>query len=250
MEFDWFTFGLEIFNFLILIWILKRFLYQPVLQTIARRKAAIDQRLADAKAKISDAETLERQYQDRLGDWEKEKQALLARVEDEIKATRASRMATLEKDLGDERDRRQMLEERRMEEWRKRTENEAVAQGAQFLAKLLSRLAAPELEVRLIAIALEDVKQLPDEQLQKLRAACRDGKASMTVTSAYPLSDSHRRALVQRLAEATRAQLAAHFAEDPRLLAGVRIGIGPWVLHANLQDELKFFSDLASDGAR
>lgn len=249
MEFDWITFGLEIVNFLVLVWILKRFLYQPVLRTIARRKAAIDKRLADAKAKISDAEAMERQHKDRLGDWEKEKQALLARLEDEIKAARASRMAALEKTLGEEREKRRMLDERRMNEWRERVAEEASTQGVQFAARLLSRLAAPELEARLIAIALEDVKQLPDEQLQQLRAACEDGKATMTVTSAYPLSDAHRRALLQRLAEATHAQMSAQFAEDPRLLAGLRIGIGPWVLHANLQDELKFFSDMASHGA-
>ena len=31
MAFDWTTFGLEIINFLALLWILKRFLYRPVL---------------------------------------------------------------------------------------------------------------------------------------------------------------------------------------------------------------------------
>ncbi len=249
MDFDWVTFALEIVNFLILVWILKRFLYQPVLQTIARRKAAIDQTLTDAHAKISNAEALERQYRDRLGEWEKEKQALRTQVEEEINATRARKMAALEETLGQEREKHHLLDQREMDEWQRRTEDAAVAQGAQFSAKLLSRLAGPELEARLVAIALEDVKQFSEAQLQALRAACRDGNASMTVTSAFPLAEPNRRALVQGFTEATQAQLSGKFAEEPRLLAGLRVSIGSWVLHANLLDELKFFSDVARDGA-
>ena len=40
MQIDWTTFALEIINFLVLVWILKRFLYRPVLDTLARRRAA------------------------------------------------------------------------------------------------------------------------------------------------------------------------------------------------------------------
>ena len=49
MEFNVSTFILEIINFLILIWILQRLFYKPLLEVIAKRKQTIDQALADAK---------------------------------------------------------------------------------------------------------------------------------------------------------------------------------------------------------
>ena len=49
MEFNLSTFILEIINFLILIWILQRLFYKPLLEVIAKRKQFIDQSLADAK---------------------------------------------------------------------------------------------------------------------------------------------------------------------------------------------------------
>ena len=49
MQLDWSTFILEILNFLILVWILKRFLYKPILTMIAERKAAIEQTLATSE---------------------------------------------------------------------------------------------------------------------------------------------------------------------------------------------------------
>jgi F-type H+-transporting ATPase subunit b len=248
VEFDWVTFGLEIVNFLVLVWILKRFLYRPVLQTIARRKAAIDQTLADAKAKEAAAAALEGRYRDRLADWEQERETLRARATEEVNAERGRSMAALRDALEQERERRRVVEERELDERRDRLANEALAQGALFAARLLTRLAAPDLESRLVALALEDLKQLPEARRQALKVACRDAQNRLRVTSAFPLGEAARAALERGFAEAVDAPMSAEFAEDPSLLAGVRASIGPWVMHANVQDELKFFAEAAPHG--
>ena len=56
MEFNLSTFLIEIANFLILIWILQRLFYKPLLAMIAQRKQHIDQTLADAQAVRQKAE--------------------------------------------------------------------------------------------------------------------------------------------------------------------------------------------------
>ena len=89
MTLSWPTFILEIVNFLVLVWILKRFLYRPILQAIEERKARIEKNLAAAKARQMEAEALEQQFQKRLADWENEKQKLRAEVTEEITARRA-----------------------------------------------------------------------------------------------------------------------------------------------------------------
>lgn len=68
MELNWSTFILEIINFLILIWILKRFFYKPVLEVIARRRAGIEKTLEDAQALHNEAKALQKQYESRLAD--------------------------------------------------------------------------------------------------------------------------------------------------------------------------------------
>ena len=50
MHLDWWTIGLQTVNFAILVWLLQRFLYKPVLRMIDARKAEIDQQYDDAKA--------------------------------------------------------------------------------------------------------------------------------------------------------------------------------------------------------
>ena len=51
MLIDWFTIGAQALNFLILVWLLKHFLYQPILNAIDEREKRIAKELADAVAK-------------------------------------------------------------------------------------------------------------------------------------------------------------------------------------------------------
>lgn len=50
MVIDWFTIVAQVLNFLILVWLMKRFLYKPVLHAIDEREKGIAAKLADAAA--------------------------------------------------------------------------------------------------------------------------------------------------------------------------------------------------------
>ena len=89
MELSWSTFVLEIINFLALVWILKRFLYKPVLDIIARRRSAIEKTQADAATLMAAAEQLQDQYGGRLTEWERERQEARATLARELDDERA-----------------------------------------------------------------------------------------------------------------------------------------------------------------
>jgi F-type H+-transporting ATPase subunit b len=241
---------LEIVNFLVLVWILKRFLYKPVLEAIAGRKAVIDKTLSDAHAKEGRAQALVEQYQNRLADWEKETEKLRAGVVEEISAQRAHMMAALENSLKQEREKARVLEERRLNELRNKAEEEGIAKGVQFTARLLARAASPELEAKLVNLALEDLPLLSGEQVEALRSICQQAGLQVKVSSAFTLSPEQRAAIVRKLKEITKDSIAVEFNEDSRLLAGLRIGVGPWVLRANLEDELEFFAGVVRHESR
>ena len=250
MELSWPTFFLEIFNFLVLVWILKRFLYKPVLEAIAHRKSVIDKTLADANAKEAGAQALVEQYQNRLADWENEKEKLAAGVAAEISAQRATMIAALENSLKQEREKARVLEERRLNQLKNRAEEEGIARGVQFTGRLLACAACAELEARLVNRTLEDLPRLPEEQIKALRSVCRQDGVRVKVTSAFPLSAAQRSAIARRLKEVTEDSVAVEFTEDSRLLAGLRISVGPWILRANVEDELEFFAQAVGHGSR
>lgn len=242
MELNWTTFSLEILNFLVLTWILKHFLYTPVLSVIAARRAKIEKTLADAKAIEAGAQALKSQYESRQAEWQQEKAAARAKLAQEIVAERDRLTAVLESTLVEQRDKTKVLEERQREEWRRTTEETAIAHGAAFVARLLSRVAIPELEARLIDATLEDLRQFPADKAPALASGTVAASLTADVTSAYRMDEERRKALDSLLAARMGTKLAVHFSEDPDLLAGIRVNVGSWVLHANLRDELTFFS--------
>jgi F-type H+-transporting ATPase subunit b len=250
VQLSWSTFLLEIVNFLILVWILKRFLYKPVLAAIARRKAAIDKTLSDAQSKHEEAQKLELQYQNRVADWEREKEGLRAALTEELRVQREHLTADLQKALEQEREKEHVLAERRLKELEDRAAEQGTERGVQFTARLLERVASPELESRLLALLLADLPRLPAEQIKALKETCRDPQRAVKIVSAFPLAAALRSQVVQALQAATQENIAAEFEEDSSLVAGLRISAGPWTVRANLRDELQFFAGMVKRDVR
>lgn len=247
MELNWSTFFLELLNFLILLWILKRFFYKPVLQAITERRLAIEKTLADAKVEKVEAEALKSRYEGRLTDWEREKEAGREALRREIAEQRERLRVALEAELDQEREKARVLEERRQQDCLRKYEEICLAQGTRFVSHLLSRVATPELERRLCDLVMEDLEHLPAERVESVRISCAEYQGSARIVSAYPMDTQHRTALAEKLEALVGAPIPCEFVEDNSLLAGVRIVLGPWVFAANLRDELKGFTEFAHE---
>lgn len=242
MELDWTTFVLEIVNFLVLVWILKRFLYRPVLGAIERRQARIRQALADAGSAQEKALALQAQYENRLGEWEREREAARAALGKEVAAERERLLNALSASLEQEREKRQVVEARSQREAQRAAEERAIGQARRFLSVLLARLASPELEGRLVDLALDELQRLSGEQAHALAEAAAAPEARVAVASAYPLDAGRRERLAQALAGISGRRLPTEFGERKELVSGLLVTVGSWMLHANLRDELEFFA--------
>lgn len=245
MELNWSTFVLEIINFLVLVWILKRFLYRPVLDVITRRRASIEKSLADAKALQNDAEGLQTRYQDRLAAWEQERQLARQQLGQDIESERLRGLEALQSELEQQKEKGRVAEERRQNDARRKIEEVALTQAARFASRLLSDTVGPELEARLVDLLVEQLPALPTARVEALRCACAEAPSPTVVTSAFPLTDAQRDSLEKALKPVTSATIPWKYEQDAALLAGVRITVGAWVLGANVQDELKAFAEFA-----
>jgi F-type H+-transporting ATPase subunit b len=249
VEFDWMTTVLEAFNFLVLVWLLKRFFYRPVLAVIEKRRAASESILTDAEARRRDADGLKAEYASRLADAGRERDLALARLDEEIAAERTRRLGAVEAEADADRRRRQMLAAREAGEHEAALERQAVAIGARFASRLLDRLAGPELETKLVDLALDELATAAPEKLNVIAAALREPGASVEVVSAYPLDATRRAAIAAVLAKLAGRALEPAFREDATLKSGLCVTAGSWLLMANLRDELNFFAAPIEHGA-
>ncbi|MBR0565900.1 F0F1 ATP synthase subunit delta [Azoarcus sp. L1K30] len=241
MQLDWTTFLLQIVNFLVLVWLLKRFLYQPVLAVIARRREGIEQALNDAREAEAKAEKLREDYESKLTEQNSAQASALARLADEVAAERVRRLARLDDELSAERERQAALADKQAADAGRKAEEAARAAALGFVTRLLGRLAGSALDSRLVDMLIEDLAKLPTDQLDALREAAAVAETGVQLTTARALADADLDRLLQALNSALGRTLPLTQTIDPDMQSGVRIGVGPWMLAASLADELAFF---------
>jgi len=242
MQLDLTSFILELINFAVLVWILHRFLYRPVLAAIDRRRSAVEHTLAEAKEARAQAATARSEVETRLADWEREQAQARNALAAELAAQREKGLADAARAVEQERERLAALQAKQALERRRADEQHALEQGGSFAARLLERLAGPELDARLVELFAADLAGLAEDRRTALAEAARAAQGRVAVQSARPLSEAARARIEQALSQALGVDCHADCTVEAALLAGVSVALGPWLLQADLHDELRFFS--------
>ena len=157
MEFDWLTFGFEIVNFLVLVWLLHRLLYRPVLAMIQRRRDEIAAAARAAEAQQAEAEQRKAEYDRRLEDWAGERAGARRELDEELERERQRRLQALEAELADRRRREETLASRQAGQAREAAERAALALAGRFAARLLGAAAGPDVQARLVRLLVAEL---------------------------------------------------------------------------------------------
>ena len=104
MLIDWFTVGAQVVNFVILVWLMKHFLYKPILNAIDAREKRIASELADANAKKAEAEKERADFENKNKAFDDQRSALLSKATGDAKAEGAQLLDKARKDADSLRD--------------------------------------------------------------------------------------------------------------------------------------------------
>lgn len=223
MLIDWFTVAAQAINFLILVWLLKRFLYEPILQAIDERDRRIAAQLQEAEAKKAEAEQERSDYQRRNAELDHHRQDLYRRAREEAEAERqrlageARREVTsLRKKLQESlRNEQQDLEE----ELTRRTRQEVFA----IARKALADLADAELEEQMAEVFIRRLRELNGEAKEQLTAAFRSAGKPIVVRSAFTLPEERQEAIREELKRLLGENGSPEFEQRPDELSGIEL---------------------------
>jgi len=242
VELSWTTFILEIINFLVLVWVLKRLFYAPVKRVIAARRAAVEKTLSDAESSKREAQELQSRYEGRLREWELEKERQKEAFRKELSEERAKQLKLTEILVAEEREKAKAQQKKKDAERRITEEREAMNQALEFTSRVLKDVSCPELEGKIVDLVTEQLSSAEGESLPSAAAESWGHGATVRVRSAYSLTEPQRHTLTTVLKSRLGTDAPVEFAVDQNLLAGVEITVGSYVLRANLRDELQYFS--------
>jgi F-type H+-transporting ATPase subunit b len=234
---DWFTVIAQIINFLILVALLKRFLYGPIVRAMDRREEEIAARLAAAAKKAVDAEQERERYESMSLE--------LAESREEIRAGARAEAEELRKELL-EKAREEV--DRSRAQWRESFHGEResflrslrrhVCEEACTVARrVVTEMADTTLEERMAACLERRIREMGTEEREELSGHFRASGEVIIVRSAFELSTEGRTALV-RAVNILTGGVALRFEVEPSLVCGVEIGAGGRSLAWNLEDYL------------
>ena len=247
MLIDWFTVGAQTLNFLILVWLMKRFLYQPILNAIDLREQGIAAELAAADKKRTEAEQTHDEFQQKNLLFDQQRAELLRQATEEVLAERTrlldaarqaadllrtQRLATLENDaqnlnLGLSR----------------RIQQEVFA----ITRKALADLADTGLEERLGAVFTRRLAQMDDKTHQGFAEALKTVAEPALLRCAFELPPEQRAIINNALNESFAADIPLTFETAPDLIAGIELSANGWKLAWSIADYLVTLESQVSD---
>jgi F-type H+-transporting ATPase subunit b len=238
MLIDWFTVAAQVVNFLILVWLLKRFLYHPILAALDAREKKIAKLLADADAKNAEAIKEQEDYQRKNDEFEQQRTTLLKQATAEAKAEKLR--------LQDEaRQAAEVLLAKRQETLRidAHNLNQALSRRARqevfaIARKTLHDLAASELEERITAVFILRLHDLGEQAKKPLLDALKNSAAPALLRSAFDLSEAQRSALQNALNVTFAAEIKLRFETAPDLISGIEFSTNGQKVTWNIEDYL------------
>jgi F-type H+-transporting ATPase subunit b len=234
---DWFTVIAQIINFLILVALLKRFLYGPIVRAMDRREEEISARLDTAARKIGEAEQERERYESLTREFSEAREEMRAKARDESEALRSELLEKAREEV--ERSRTQWRESFRgeRESFLRSLRRHVCEEVCAVARKVVTEMADSSLEERMAACLERRIRGLGNEEREELAGYFRASSREIVVKSAFELSTEGRTALVRVLNSLTGAA-ALHFEVEPSLICGVEILAGGRSLAWNLEDYL------------
>ena len=222
MLIDWFTVGAQALNFLILVWLMKRFLYKPILHAIDEREKRIAAELADADAKKTEAQKERDEFQHKNEEFDQQRAALLNKAADEARAERQRLLDEARKEADTERARWQ--EALRNEHQSLRATHPSDTGGSLcHHAKDVGDLATTSLEERLSEVFIRRLREMDGQAKEGLADALKTSSGPALVRSTFDLPAEQRAAIHKALNEIFSTEIRVQFETAPDLVSGIEL---------------------------
>jgi len=243
MLIDWFTVSAQIVNFLILVWLLHRYLYRPILSAIDARECEIAAQLHSAREARQQAQGERDALSRQRESLEHRRLALVSAAENEAKeeAQRLLAMAESERAEARAESRRQLQFE--IAACREELINLLKSEVIASTRKLLKDLASASLEEKAAALFADRLRDLPS-----VPSLNGNGKAELRCP--YPLTPIQQRQIEQTVQDKFGTSSPLKVEVDPSLLIGFDLKVGDhrleWTVDSYLDSFTKRLQSLTS----
>jgi F-type H+-transporting ATPase subunit b len=250
MDINWFTVIAQVLNFFILVWLLKRFLYKPILKAIDEREDKIAAQLKAAELKKSEAEKEQEDFQEKNDKFDKEKKDRLAKVVAEADDER-------KKLMDQAREEAHVLWEKLAATAKSKQHDEQLDRNQKIqkevLAvsrKVLIDLASLGLEEQLNQTFIKRLQAMKGDELKEFKKAFSKTKDPLLIKSALAVSAKQQKELKLIVNKMLAAEASVKFEVTPALIGGIELSTQDFKLAWSISEYLSDFEKSISKASK
>lgn len=238
MKVDWFTVIAQILNFLILVWLMKHFLYKPILNAIDEREKKIAEALSDADEKRKEAKEAHEIYQKKNEAFEQMREDLIKQTKDEIEKERQNLLKEAHQ-AADELTRKREV----------RLQNDAIQLSGTISSwtkkevfdiarKTLRDLGAISLEERLTAVFIQHLEDMNGIAKEIFLKAIEATTTPAELRSAFELPEDQKNQIEEALSKHFMPDIPLKYEVAPHLISGIELSVNGRKISWNIEDYL------------
>ncbi len=236
MQIDWFTFIAQIVNFLILVGLLKYFLYDRIINIINERQERIASRLQEAESREQDAQQEKERLESERKDFEQKKQQKFQALEDELKEKKNAELDRVRKEIDEKKQQWHEALEDQQKEFVRDLKTRIGKQAVQISEKILADLANEELEARMLDRFLDKVDEIDWRKA---------GKKTIVVRTSFEPDKEKKDQLTSKL------ERDVEFKTSKELICGIELQVDDqvvsWGIKPYLSDLAETYRELLSE---
>jgi F-type H+-transporting ATPase subunit b len=223
MLIDWFTVGAQALNFIVLVWLMKRVLYKPIMDAIDARETLVAAELAAAAAQKSSADQEVEEFKRKNEDFDRARATLLQQATEEANVEKARLLEAARAAAETLQSKRRDALQRETQEFAQALGRRAQREFFSLSRRIFKDLANGSLEEQVALVFSDRLRAMQQEDKDQFRAAMESSTEPMSIRSAFPLPPNLQDSLQKVINETFQRQGGVRFEVAPDLVSGIEL---------------------------
>ncbi len=249
MLIDWSTVIAQMINFLVLIWLLKRYLYKPVLLAIDTREKSIASQISLAAASQATAQKSQQDSALKSAEFDQQKSSMLAAAQNDAAQERQKLMDEAQKDSDALRAKQDETLERERLEASREIVRLTCKEVFSVARKALSDLSSVSLEATMAGVLIDRIGMLSTGDKTQFAQSLLNTSQSVVVRSTFDLPEAQQNAIKSAVKENFDYDTNIEFKTEPDLVCGIELLCKSYKVSWSIVDYLNSLEKAVSQSA-
>lgn len=223
MQINWFTVIAQVINFLVLVGLLKRFLYKPILTAIDEREKKIVAQLENAETKMAEAQKEQEDFKLKNEVFDRERKDLKEKAVSETKIERQKMLEEARQEAKNLSDKLELSMQESRENLNREISQKIKEEVISIAKKTLKDLGSASLEEQMFDKFIDHLNQLKPEEKKDFLSAFKSGSNDIVVQSAFKLADEQQQEIKNTTDKILGAENQIQFKTNSELISGIEL---------------------------